>query len=93
MTTLDETLLQRLAEWRPHSARGALEVADPAGGWKVSLTADHSDLVGCKLWEVRLSRTVPLENPPSLRDRAGAVAARVTGLLEPTRGLGIGKNF
>jgi hypothetical protein len=84
--TLDEVLLQRLAEWRPHSARQVLDVADPAGGWKVSLTADHADVVGCQLWEVRIDRTKgPLENPPALADRAATVASRVTGLLEPLR--------
>jgi hypothetical protein len=84
MTTLDETLQQKLAEWRPHSSRQVLEVDHPASGWKAAVSAEHADLVGVRLWELRLNRTGP---PPgdTLRQRAERIAGRVTGLLEPLR--------
>jgi hypothetical protein len=82
--TLDETLLQRLADWRPDSPRQTLTVED-AGGWAVELTADRVETVGARLWEVALRRLVPLESPAPLAEQAGRIAARVTGLLEPLR--------
>jgi hypothetical protein len=82
--TLDEQLLQKLAKWRPDSGRQTLDVSDPATGWTVRLTADCVDQIGSRLHSLGLSRTTPLEGV-SLRDRAEALAARVTGLMEPLR--------
>jgi len=86
--TLDETLLQNLAKWRPHSPRQVLDVAHPDSGTTVTLVADAVDELAGKWWEMRLTRTSPLpETTPalSLQERAERVAARVTGLLEPLR--------
>ena len=77
--TLDESLLQELAEWRPDKDRQPLEMADEASGWKASLAADCSDQVGCRVWELSLRRDKSNDN---LRAWAERVAARTTGLLE-----------
>jgi hypothetical protein len=81
--TLDETLLQKLSEWRPSAGqRSILGVADEGNGWTASLTADRSDELGCLAREftVRPTQTPALENLDAWSER---VAARVTGLLEP----------
>jgi hypothetical protein len=82
---LGEQLLRKLASWRPESARQTAAVEDDQAGWKVSLTADSVDTIGCRLWEVGLDRTSPLPNPPPLKEQAERIAGRVTGLLEPLR--------
>jgi len=81
--TLDEMLLQKLADWRPDSARQPLEIDDPASGWKVAVAAECVDTLGCRLREVVLTRTTPLAAVDSLADQAGHIAGRVVGLLEP----------
>jgi hypothetical protein len=81
--TLDATLLQKLAKWRPDSGRQTLEVAAPDGVWAAAVTAECVDLVGCRLWELTLRRSAPPAG--DLKARAEQVAGRVTGLLEPLR--------
>jgi hypothetical protein len=80
--TLDELLLQKLAEWRPDKGRHTLDLTDEASGWKAELAADCSDQVGCRVWELSLRRDKPRDN---LRNWAERVAARTTGLLEPLK--------
>jgi hypothetical protein len=82
--TLDAALLEKLANWRPDSGRQTLTIPDPASGWTTAVTAECADVVGCRLWEVHLTRSTPLASS-DLRTRAEAVAARATGLLEPLR--------
>jgi hypothetical protein len=82
--TLDELLLQKLAKWRPDNNEPTLDVADPASGWTVRLTADRVEEVGSRLTELTLSRTTPLAGV-DLNTRAGLVASQVTGLLEQLR--------
>ena len=80
--TLHETLSQKLADWRPTGpGRHSLSCAPEGAGWSVSLTADRADSLSCLVWELALRRAGG-EAPP-LAERAAAVAARVTGLLEP----------
>ena len=82
--SLDARLLENLANWRPDSGRQTLEVSDAKGDWRVAVTADCVDVVGCRLWEVSLLRCA--EAPAiDLKDRAEEICARVTGLLEPLR--------
>jgi len=81
--TLAEALLQKLARWRPDSGQQTLDVADVETGWTVAVTADHVEVLGCRLWEVTLRRAGA--DPADLPARAGQVASRVTGLLEPLR--------
>jgi hypothetical protein len=81
--TLDETLLQKLAEWRPSpGARRDLTVADSDSGWSASLSADRSDELGCLAWEFTVR---PSAVPAKLELSAWAdrIAAQVKGLLEP----------
>jgi hypothetical protein len=85
MTTLDETLLQNLANRRPHNQRRTLEFTHPESGWGVSLTADTIDEIGVRLWEFTLTPSQPQGADTSLVERAGLLARRVTGLLEPLR--------
>jgi hypothetical protein len=87
--TLAETLLQRLAKWRPDSGRQTLDVAHPESGWAVAVDAGQVEILGCRLWEVGLRRLQPAPKADlqgaDLRARAEQVAERVTGLLEPLR--------
>lgn len=87
--TLEERLLQKLAEWRPESGRqtltiAELDIAEPAASSTVAITCDRSDLVGCQLWEVSLQRPITLDTA-AVRSWAEQTAIRVTGLLEPLR--------
>ena len=50
--TLENTLLENLAEWRPPAGRRTLTVPDEAAAWSVSVTADRSDVLGCLVWEL-----------------------------------------
>jgi hypothetical protein len=82
--TLEETLLQNLAEWRFDNGRQTLTVAHPETGWTVAVVADCGESVGCRLWELNLSRpeAVPSAN---LKTRAERLAGQATGLMEPLR--------
>ena len=84
MMTLEETLLQNLADWRFDNGRQTLTVAHPESGWTTAVVADCGDRVGCRLWEVNLSR--PEASPSAdLKTRAERLAGRATGLMEPLR--------
>ncbi|HBI45282.1 MAG TPA: hypothetical protein DDY78_20875 [Planctomycetales bacterium] len=82
--TLEETLLQKLADWRFDNGRQTLTVAHPETGWSAAVVADFADRVGCQLWELNLNRP---ETAPSgdLKSRAERLAGRATGLMEPLR--------
>src|SRR5262249_60828462 len=62
--TLNEILLQKLAEWRP-ATRQTLTAAE--AGWNVAVSADRCDELGCLVWEVTLARTAPAEAATPLR--------------------------
>src|SRR5262245_652152 len=85
--TLAETLLPRLADWRPAGeGRHTVAIALPEHGWTLQLTAERVDTVGCRLTEVDATRTSPLpEDGAALEAHARKAAGRVTGLLEPLR--------
>jgi hypothetical protein len=87
--TLDALLLERLADWRPDSTRPALTVDHDASGWRVHVTADSVDTLGCRLRSLEVRRLRPLEDAPPLADQANRLAATVTGLLEPLKVLEI----
>ncbi len=82
--TLNETLLARLAEWRPGRGRQTLNVPDSGAGWAVSLTADRADELGCLVWEMTLRRSEPLPggDAAALRAWGDRIAGRARGLLE-----------
>jgi hypothetical protein len=82
--TLENTLLQKLAEWRFDNGRQTLTVADPETGWTAAVVADCGESVGCQLWEMNLTR--PATAPSvDLKTRAERLAGRATGLMEPLR--------
>jgi hypothetical protein len=84
--TLDEILYQRLGSWRPPEGRHELTLAEETPGWAVTIAADRNDEVGSLVWELNLRRVAgaPQRQVP-LKDWAGNIAARVTGLLEPLK--------
>ena len=84
---LAETLLPKLAEWRPAGAGPHTVDFDlPDHGWMVHVTADRAESLGCLLTEIGIVRsaTVP-DDAAALKAYAGRAAARVTGLREPLR--------
>jgi hypothetical protein len=82
--TLDETVLQKLADWHPpHGGRQTLAIPDQGSGWAVSLTVDRHDELSSALWEIDFQRVAPRPSEVTLASWAEAVAGRVTGLLEP----------
>jgi hypothetical protein len=86
MTTLNEAVLAKLADWRP-SGRSIQQVPDGGSGWTLHLTADRCDELGCLVWDASLRKTTPPADrgADALRQWANQVASRVTGLLEPLR--------
>jgi len=58
--TLNETVLQKLAEW-PASSEGrhSYAISHEASGWSVHLTSDRQDLLSCALWEIVQTRQLP----------------------------------
>src|SRR5436190_1856392 len=80
----NETLLQKLADWRPEGpGRHALACTDDGSGWTLTVEADRNDELGCLLWEAAVRRAAPA--PGTLQAWAERVAARVTSLIEPLK--------
>jgi len=84
---LAETVLQKIANWRPAGdKRHALLIPDGGSGWAVELQADRCDELGCRVWEITLRRTRKTEvQALTLQAWADRAAKRVTGLLEELR--------
>jgi len=85
--TLAETVLQKVADWRPAGdKRHALLIPDAGSGWAVELQADRCDELGCRVWELTLRRTRKIEAASNaLQAWADRAARQVTGLLEGLR--------
>jgi hypothetical protein len=85
--TLEETLLQRLAEFRPQSSdRQNLAVSDEEARCSITLSIDRNDDLSCALWEMEQRSRRPLsERGLDLKGWADKVAGQVRGLLEPLR--------
>jgi hypothetical protein len=83
--TLNDTALQKLADWRPSAGRQTLNLPDQGSGWAVAVTADRHDELGSLVWEVTLQRAAPAAAAATLSGWAQRVADRVTGLLEPLK--------
>jgi hypothetical protein len=81
LMTLENTLLERLSEWRPAKGRQELHVA--ADGWHATVTADRSDVLGSLLWELYLQRDGSAET--DVQTWAVNAAARISGLMEPLK--------
>jgi hypothetical protein len=87
--TLDETVLQKLADWHPPHGRQTLAIADEGSGWAIQVTADRHDELSSALWEIDFRRVTPRPSEVTLESWAEGVAGRVTGLLEPLQVLEI----
>jgi hypothetical protein len=86
--TLNETILQKLAEWRPPGhERSTLTIPDNGSGWSVALTADRCDELGCLVWELALQPQAGkgAGHGATLTTWAERAAERVGGLLEPLK--------
>lgn len=85
--TLAEKLLLSLAEHRPTSpGRHVWTHTDAAAGWTAALTIDKADALSCQFGEVTLTRTTQATwDGPMLKAKSDAIAAKVTGLMEPLR--------
>jgi hypothetical protein len=80
--SLNETVLQKLADWHPpKEGRPTLNVPDEASGCVVRVTVDRQDELSCAVWELAVRRKAPAG--ATLGGWAQEVADRVTGLLEP----------
>ncbi|MFN4261751.1 MAG: hypothetical protein ACK4RK_20920 [Gemmataceae bacterium] len=83
--TLNDLLLEKLANWRPAAKeRATLAVTDEKSGCMAALTADRCDDLSCLVWELTIRRPRTDGTPP-LTDRARLLAEHVTGLLEPLK--------
>jgi hypothetical protein len=83
--SLEEIVLQKLAEWRPpREGNPALAIADADSGCVVRLTAQRQDQLGTALLELTVDRSKATA-PSDLTVAAWAehIAGRTRGLLEP----------
>ena len=79
--TLENKLLQSLAESKPLGDRHELTVSE--GAWTAHLTYDRRDELSGRLWEVSLHRNRAAEG--SVQAWADRIAQRVAGLMEPLK--------
>lgn len=84
---LAETVLQKLANWRPSGdKRHALLIPDGGSGWAVEVQADRCDDLGCRVWEITLRRNRKVEvEAAALQAWADRSTNQVTSLLEGLR--------
>jgi hypothetical protein len=80
-----EPLLARLSEWRPAGPGPHSLHAPVDAGWELTVTADHSELLGCLATELTVSRPAALTSAADLTRWAVRSAQRITGLLEPLK--------
>jgi hypothetical protein len=82
-----ETLLRKLAEWRPAGlGRTTLAIDDTSGKWRLELVADRVETLGCLLWELHLGRSdSPTVDVDGAKAHWSQLASRTTGLLEDLR--------
>ena len=85
--TLAETLLPKLADWRPAGeGRHRIAIGVPDQGWTIHVTAERVDTLGSLLTEVQATREPAVaDDEAALEAHARRAAGRVTGLLEPLR--------
>ena len=76
--TLENKLLQKLAETKPAGERHELTVSE--GDWTAHLTYDRRDELSGRLWETALHRRAG--GADDVEAWAERVARRVTGLME-----------
>ena len=79
--SLENKLLQSLAESKPLGDRHELTVSD--GAWTAHLTYDRRDELSGRLWEASLHRNRAAEG--GVQAWADRIAQRVAGLMEPLK--------
>lgn len=82
--TLENQLLEKLANWRPDNQSSPLVVEDHTSGWRVHLQVDTADTLSVRLNSLEVRRVHPLADATPLTQRAERLAA-FTGLLEPLK--------
>ncbi len=81
--TLADNLQEKLASWRPAGeGRHSWAESFPEFGWTVGLAADHTDTLGCLVWELTLTREADAPAGLTLKAWAEGIAGRVSGLME-----------
>lgn len=83
--SLNEAVLQKLADWSPPAGRQTLNLPGESSGWSLRLTADRHDELGTLVWELGLERSAAAPPAKNVADWAQHVGVRVTGLLEPLK--------
>jgi hypothetical protein len=84
--TPSDLVLRKLVEWQSADlGRQTLVIPDEGAGWSAAITADRRDEVGCRVWEVVLTRTGTAAAGATLEGWARQTAERVTSLLETLR--------
>jgi hypothetical protein len=76
--TLENTLREKLSEWKAPAGRQELSIA--GGGWTATVAIDRNDAVGCLLWELTLRRDGTAGTDVS--NWAAKSTDRVGGLME-----------
>lgn len=80
--TLENTVVQKVAEWRPESKdRQTLAVHDEKSGWTLNLCAENNGEVGCLVWELALRAGKPAQGV-TLRNWAEGIAAGASPLFD-----------
>lgn len=85
--SLNEILLQKLAEWQPSATgRNTFTAAEEPTGWRLILTADRWDDLSCLAWELTVRReNPPLGGAPALQNWAERITCQAAGLPEPLK--------
>jgi hypothetical protein len=79
---LNETVLRKVAEWRPPGeGRNILAITEEGSGWSAAITADRRDDLSCLLWEIVVQSHSPREGV-TLQSWAQQIAERIRGLME-----------
>lgn len=79
--TLENKLLQKLAEAKPAGERHELTISE--GAWTAHLTYDRRDELSGRLWEIALHRNAAHDS--DVQTWALHISQRVAGLMEPLR--------
>lgn len=85
--SLNEILLQKLAEWQPPATgRNTFTAAEEPTGWQLILTADRWDDLSCLAWELTVRKANALAGgAAALQNWADRIANRAVGVMEPLK--------
>lgn len=81
--TVNEAVLQKLAEWRlPSPGRHSFSMPLPGLDAAATLTADLNNELGCMLWEATVRNGPAAAQSTTTRQWAVQIASRVSTLIE-----------